>query len=502
MNILIVGSGGREHAFAKLLNYEKYNNDIFVYGENLNYGLKRISRNYHIGSLSNFNKIDDVIKNNNIELVFIGPEKPIGDGLVNYLVNIHPNLKCFAPTINNARIESSKIFARNLMRDYDLNMYAPNYRVITSSQFFNDNIDDINSYLIGCINHFDGRCVIKPDGLTGGKGVKLVPEDFKDEKEILDYIYQILDLKIEGNLCKDFNRSCSLLIEEKLEGEEFSIFTVTDGINCIHSPPFQDFKKLHGISGPMTGGMGCQSFGTDVPPFLDSIDDITTAQNINKKVIDSLLNYNYNQGNIEPYKGVLYGSFMKVKNKFCIRNPNNIYVIEFNCRFGDPETINLTNVIDPEKTNINNILISASTSKDSVVHNIPGELLTQYNLDKYLYSNKKLFKLNNYNWHFKNEYSLSKYLVDKDYPYKNGESRNVELCISKEIYWLQNNKVICANIDSDLIRDKITCGKSRSFSIVVTQSEDKKNMKALEKQLNVFLDRISQNRFYYIKNMV
>ena len=79
------------------------------------------------------------------------------------------------------------------MRDYDLNMYAPNYRVITSSQFFNDNIDDINSYLIGCINHFNGRCVIKPDGLTGGKGVKLVPEDFKDEKEILDYMYQILN---------------------------------------------------------------------------------------------------------------------------------------------------------------------------------------------------------------------------------------------------------------------------------------------------------------------
>ena len=516
MNILIIGSGGREHSFAKLLNHKKYYNDVFTYGENLNYGMKRLSKYYYVGKLDNFSKISQIINVNKIELVFIGPEKPIVEGIVNYLIKFNPEIKCFAPTLNNARIESSKIFARTLMDNNDLNMYSPKYRIINAPKFFNWTIEEINNYLLELIQEFNGNYVIKPDGLTGGKGVKLVPEDLNNEKEILDYIYEILNLTIDQNQkkCVDFNRNCSLLIEEKLEGEEFSIFSVTDGINSIHSPPFQDFKKLNGSSGPMTGGMGCQSFGNDIPPFLNSTEDITTAHKVNEKVIESLLNHNYKNGHIEPYKGVLYGSFMKVKNKSDNNNDNNkddydnnnenphkIYVIEFNCRFGDPETINLCSVLDENKTDLNKILESASVTSDNVIFNIPNQNLTQNNLDKYKYRNKKFFRLNNYNWYFNNKYSLSKYLVDLEYPLKNTKNDKVEISIHNNLYWLLNNHVICANINSDLISNKIFCGKSRCFSIVLTQ-QDKKNMKELEKQLNIFLEQVSQNRFYYIKNMV
>ena len=189
---------------------------------------------------------------------------------------------------------------------------------------------------------------------------------------------------------------------------------------------------------------------------------------------------NYKNGNIEPYKGVLYGSFMKVKNKSNQANPNNIYVIEFNCRFGDPETINLCHLIDVKKTNFNMILKSASATNTNIELNSP--ITKKMNYQDFIDLNKtKRFKLSKFNWIFKNEISLSKYLVDKTYPYTDTNSNILELDITKESYWIKHKNIITASINYDSKLNIVKCNKSRCFAFVI--SYDKmENINQIEKQ--------------------
>lgn len=494
MNILIIGSGGREHSLTKLF-HSNCKNILFGYGPNLNYGINSICKEFVVGSLSDFNKINHNINLWKIELVVIGPEKPITEGLVDYLISKNTKLYCFGPTKNNSKIESSKIFARQLMKNNNLDCYSPNYTILEPSQFNKTNIYE------NIFKKYNKLFVIKPDGLTSGKGVKLYGEHLNTYDEANQYINQAL------------NEKSNILIEEQLKGDEFSIFTITDGYNCIHSPAFQDFKRLHGNSGPMTGGMGCKSFGDKLPPFLESFDDIETAKLINEKIIKSLFiyNYNYNKGNIEPYKGVLYGSFMKVKNKKKTDdNPNNIYVIEFNCRFGDPEIINLCHLINKKRTNINMIFKHASCHNKNIIYNDVIQNTTYSNNElytDYFNFNSKYYKLSKYNWVFMRELSLSKYLVDKSYQ-NNLEittihkTKNVILDIIKESYWLLHENIICGNVSIDTRKSEIECGKSRCFSLVLSYNKKIENMIEIEIQANLFLNQISQNRFYYVENIV
>ena len=523
MNILVVGSGARENSLTKLLNNYQ-GNLLYGYGPNINYGMNIICQRFLKGDLNDFNKISHHIEQYNIEMVIIGPEKPIASWITNFLIEKHPDLYCFAPTLNNSKIEYSKVFTRDLMQKHNLDMYSPRYRILDSTQFFDITPTELKQHLTDICDTFKHKYVIKPDGLTSGKGVKIIGEQLANHEESVKYVEEVLNLdthKVKGTDYEVYNKKepdecATLLVEEQLFGEEFTIFTITDGYNFIHSPPFQDFKRLNGKSGPMTGGMGCQSFGNDLPPFLDSNDDLKVAQNINESVITSLFKQNYLEGNIEPYKGVLYGSFIKLKDNnsnnintsqsklYKEDNPNNIFVIEFNCRFGDPESINFSHIINKSDSNMNLVFKNASATKNNIMFNVGLPDYSQIMYDTYFSSNIKLYTLNKAHLNFKNVQSLSKYLVAKDYPIQSSENKleTITLDILQESYWILNKQVICGNVSVNLNHNTVECGNSRCFSLILTYSKEEKSLKEMEQQANIFLTQISKNRFYFLENMI
>lgn len=514
-SILIIGSGGREYSIIKKLNnYAKIK--LYGYGPNVNYGMKKLCLKFKQGSLEHFSEITSFIKENNINLVIIGPEKPLDNGIVDYILNnTYNNVRCVGPTRLNAQIESSKIFARYMLNKYNLNMYSPKHTIITSNKFYNH----IESYYYNYMNliheHYGDDFVIKPDGLTSGKGVKIYKESFNNFKNASEYIKnEILNLqysKSDNPICLKSQLNNKLLIEEQLIGEEFSLFTFTDGYNMHHSPIFQDFKRLNGNDGPMTGGMGCQSFGDSIPNFL-SKNDLKLAESINEKIIKSFLKENYYMNNrIEPYKGILYGSFIKVKNKDNknnINNPNGIYVIEFNCRFGDPECINLMELIDEEKTNLPKIFNLISYSYNDIIINYTKNInKLNYNFDfKTIIDKNSIFNL--YPIYFKNNISLSKYLVTKGYPNKEVIIRNFTnnenlkyLELLDESYWIENDNIIYANVNLNEIKNYLEMGESRCFSICII-NKNNENIYELEKKLNNIINFFNNDRFYFIEKMI
>ena len=199
------------------------------------------------------------------------------------------------------------------MRNNNLNQYSPNYQVLKGEDVSNRlNISNI-------LKNFN-EIVVKKDGLCGGKGVKIENIDYYSREDIIDELidaeYSIKDEKI--------------LLEEKLYGEEFSLISFVDkNGNLQHCPPAQDNKRLlNNDKGPNTGGMGCVIGENNILAFLDE-NDVNIAQNINTEIIKSLNDYGKENGQNNNYCGIIYGSYIKCKD--------NIYVIEFNSRFGDPE---------------------------------------------------------------------------------------------------------------------------------------------------------------------
>ena len=309
--ILVIGSGCRETIIVKKLveDSKKINVNlrIICYANCQNPYLIKHST-LHI--IKNYDKSEllQILDTNNINFCIIGPEAPLEKGFSDILEN--KNIPCIGPLSNYAKIETSKSYARNFIKSCNLNVHSPNYI------FLNKNIIS-DEVLTERIKEFNNKIVIKKDGLCGGKGVFVEDIDFtKNERNI------IIKKELQTN---------NLLIEEKLEGREFSLMTLTDGFgNCGHFPPVCDYKRLENSNqGPNTGSMGCFIDKNNSLPFLNN-DNVKIAQNINKTIIEKL--------NLEMkdkclgYRGILYGSFMKT-------NDGKIYIIEFNSRFGDPESV-------------------------------------------------------------------------------------------------------------------------------------------------------------------
>ena len=243
-----------------------------------------------------------------IHFCIIGPEAPLKQGYADYFEQ--QNIPCIGPLKYYAQIETSKQFCREFLNcDHTLRNYSPRYMIIEKNAKTSTSINSI-------FNTFD-EIVIKKDGLCGGKGVTVQGDDFTNKDEQIDYI---------------LNSNDKFVIEEKLEGEEFSFLSMTDGNNNIqHFPPIQDNKRLlDGDKGPNTGGMGCVIGENNTLPFLDE-KDIETTKKINTKVINKINKFQKDNKLSVGYRGILYGSYIKTKN--------GIYIIEFNCRFGDPECI-------------------------------------------------------------------------------------------------------------------------------------------------------------------
>ena len=297
MNILIIGNGGREHAIAWKIKQSPLLGTLFCLPGNA--GTESIATNLTNIDIAHHQSIIDVVEANTIELVIIGPEQPLADGLADVL-NAN-NIKVFGPTATGAQLEASKSFSKSFMKDAGL----------PTSNF--DIFSDIDSALAFIDKHESSITdyVIKADGLAAGKGV-ILPNNVEEATHAIN---QIMSEKIFGDAGN------KLIIEERIPGKEVSAHAFSDGKNIIPMPFVCDHKPVFdGNKGPNTGGMGCFS----PPQWLSNELQKSINQNISAKTIDSLSRIDID------YAGVLYPGLMI--------NGENINILEYNCRFGDPET--------------------------------------------------------------------------------------------------------------------------------------------------------------------
>ena len=313
MRIGIIGSGGREHAICASIKKSKKIEKIYCFPGNA--GTDEIAENVSI-DLDNFEIIKNFIYENNIELIIVGPEKPLVDGLVDYLEKY--KIKVFGPNKLASQLEGSKIFTKKL---------CEKFKIPTAKFGIFENIESSKKFL----KEVTFPTVIKADNLASGKGV---------------YICNSLSeamLAVEEIFNGKFGPTKNLLIEEFLDGEEMSFFVVCDGKSFKTFDTAQDHKRvLEGDKGKNTGGMGAYS-----PSRL-------ITKELENKVIDRIINPTL-KGLEEigtNYKGFLYAGLMIVKNE--------PYLIEYNVRMGDPEC---QTILPKLKTDLFDVIIAATDGK-------------------------------------------------------------------------------------------------------------------------------------------
>ncbi len=290
MKVALIGSGGREHAMCVSLKKSKKLNKIYCIPGNA--GTSLIAENIQI-NIDNFQEIKNFVIKNEIDIVIVGPEKPLVNGIVNYLNKF--NIKVFGPNKLASQLEGSKIFTKKLCEKY--NIPTAKFGIFKT-------LDQSKNFLKKCIYPI----VVKADGLASGKGVYIcnnIVESTSAVKEIF-----------EGK----FGIANEVLIEEYLNGEEMSFFIISDGETLKTFGTAQDHKRVfEGDKGKNTGGMGAYS-----PSRLENI-------NLNKKILDKII-FPTIQGlkklNIK-FEGFLYAGLMIVNDE--------PYLIEYNVRMGDPE---------------------------------------------------------------------------------------------------------------------------------------------------------------------
>jgi phosphoribosylamine--glycine ligase len=297
MNILVIGSGGREHAIIWKLKQSR--NVEKIYCTIGNAGINSICEPVNIKP-ENIEELLQFVKNNNIDFIVDGPEVPLSLGIVDKFIS--QGFKIFGPAKNAAMLETSKTFAKDFMKRYN----------IPSAEYYKFNSDEREAAL-KYLHSTKYPLVIKADGLAAGKGVIIC----ENENDAIEAVKNIFEDKVFGNAGN------SIVVEEFLTGQEASVFAICDGENYIVLPPAQDHKKIgDGETGKNTGGMG--SFA---PADKIVTDDV--MQKVKSRIIEPVLKNMKLEGN--EFKGCLYCGLMIDKN-------NDPYVIEFNTRFGDPET--------------------------------------------------------------------------------------------------------------------------------------------------------------------
>jgi len=307
MKILVVGGGGREHAIASAL-VRNQKTVLYSVMAKKNPGIFALAKKVLLCRETDVSRIVAFAQENGIEYAFIGPESPLEAGIVDALDAV--GISCVGPSKAAARIETDKGFCRGLMEQHQIDG-CPKYRLCRNSDeaiaFINDHEDDL---------------VIKPTGLTGGKGVKIMGEQV-DRAGAIAYAAQI-----KG----------SIILEERLIGEEFTLQAFVDGTHLIPMPLVQDHKRaFNGDAGPNTGGMGSYTMPDHMLPFVTEA-DYDRAFGIMLATVEALATAGH------PYKGILYGQFMNTA-----KGPK---VIEFNARFGDPEAMNVLSLLTSDLSEI------------------------------------------------------------------------------------------------------------------------------------------------------
>jgi phosphoribosylamine---glycine ligase len=296
MKLLLVGSGGREHAMAEAIVRDG-EATLAAFMARRNPGIARLARSVQIGKETDAKQARDFAVREGVDYAVIGPEAPLEAGIVDILEEA--GIPCAGPTRAAARLETDKAFCRDMMAAHGI-AGCPRYRV------FRDPAEAASF-----IGEHEGDLAVKPIGLTGGKGVRVMGEQ-------VDRAGAIAYVKSLGG---------AVVLEERLIGEEFTLQAFVDGTRLVPAPLVQDHKRaFEGDEGPNTGGMGSYSMPDHRLPFVTE-EDYRKALGIMEDVVRALAREGH------PYRGILYGQFMNTRD-----GPR---VVEFNARFGDPEAMNV-----------------------------------------------------------------------------------------------------------------------------------------------------------------
>jgi phosphoribosylamine--glycine ligase len=305
--VLLIGGGGREHALARALSETEAT--LYACAGNRNPGIARLAEGFETLETTNPTAVRAYATDIDATLAVIGPEAPLAAGVADALDEA--GIYTFGPHEQDARIETDKAFQRRFMQEHDV----PG---LPEFQTFEDT-DAACSY----IDEFDGDLAVKPAGLTGGKGVKVIGE------------------QVTAGEAKEYIRDSAydrLVLEERLVGEEFTVQAFVANGEVRVTPAVQDHKRAYeGDEGPNTGGMGSYSAPGLELPFMTER-EYMEAVDILQATVDSL----------SDYKGILYGQFMLTTE--------GVKVVEFNARFGDPEAMNTLPVLD---TDLLDVLVAA-----------------------------------------------------------------------------------------------------------------------------------------------
>lgn len=329
IKILIIGKSARLDCIADALVRSSRPKRLYTLSEVNNPGLFEKSKEVRIGKTDDVEFVEAYARRVKPDFVVIGPEEPLAAGVVDSLSG-QLGIPCVGPTQSLARLESSKSFTRELLVKYNI-PGNPEYRIFRS-------LIGLESYLLG-----KEEFVVKPDGLTGGKGVRVYGEHLHSIGEAAEYCKLLFEVGHQA-----------VIIEEKLDGEEFSLQSFCDGQHVVDMAVVQDHKRLdNGDIGPNTGGMGSYSCENHSLPFL-SERHIQEASRINAAVALALLNEFGKE-----YKGILYGGFIITK---C-----GLKLLEYNVRFGDPEVMNVLPLLRTDFIDVCESIINGTLDKIPVI---------------------------------------------------------------------------------------------------------------------------------------
>ncbi len=306
MKVLIVGNGAREHAIAERIVQDC---ELYAVMSKKNPAIAQLSKKHWICNIEKAEEVAAAVSGHDFDLGFASPDATLEAGVSDELE--HAGMLVASPTKAASRIEWDKSFMRRLLETHKIKG-SPLHEVVSSAEDARRVIKDY------------GSVAVKPLGLTGGKGVKVSGDHFTEIEDKVSYASGLIE------------KDGSVLIEEKLIGEEFTFQCFSDGSRIAAMPPVQDHKRAYeGDKGPNTGGMGSYSSGARLP-FTDE-QDMDEA----KKILQGVVHAMKKEG--DPFRGILYGQF--------ILTSHGVKIIEFNARFGDPEAMNVLALLNDSLAN-------------------------------------------------------------------------------------------------------------------------------------------------------